>query len=70
VVPSVDGHAAEVSVLHVGVDVEDRLHVRVADDGRHLPSFEGGQVTEELGRAGVPGVTDVFMSVLTESTRL
>jgi hypothetical protein len=44
-------HAAEVPVLHVGEDVEDRLHVRVADDGRNLASFERGQVAEELLRA-------------------
>ena len=64
------GDAAEVAVLHVGVDVEDRLHVRVADDGRELPALERRQVAEQLGRAGVAAVTDVFISVLTESTRL
>src|SRR5207247_10553093 len=45
------GDAAKVAVLHVGIDVEDRLHVRVADGGRNLPALEGGQVAEELGRA-------------------
>ena len=46
-------HAAEIAFLHVGVDVEDRLDVRVADDGGHLASLERGQIGEELRRAGI-----------------
>src|SRR5438445_736399 len=46
------GDAAEVAVLHVGVDVEDRLDVRVADDGRHLVPLERGEIAEELLLAG------------------
>ena len=52
------GHAAEVAALHVGVDVEDGLHVGVADDRGHLAPLEGGQIAEQLrlaGRAGRDG---------------
>ena len=52
------GHAAQVGAFHVGVDVDDRLHVVVADGALLGAGDDGGQVAQHLhgpggaGRAG------------------
>jgi hypothetical protein len=35
--------------LHIGINVKDRLHVRVGDHRRDRPTLDCGQIAEELG---------------------
>ena len=52
------GHGAEVAVLNVGVDVEDRLHVAVVRDHRVHAVLDVGQVAEQLRLAAAPRPRD------------